>query len=123
MAGAASVFLQLGDEVHQAVPGQQARAHQQDGLVAVQQGGAQGWQGALHQALQVGPVAAGALGGVGLQHHGPVHLHGLGLGAQFSQQQGIEVDALHGGKAALQLGIGMAGQARVHGEHEQAALL
>jgi hypothetical protein len=49
-------LLDLGDQRHQVVAGQQAGADQQDRRRALQQCGAQRGQRALHQALQVGPV-------------------------------------------------------------------
>ena len=64
-----------------------------------------------------------------MQHHVPVHARGAGLGLQLVQQQRVEVHALQLGAAVLrraeaveQFSFGTAGQARVDGDDEQAAL-
>jgi hypothetical protein len=101
--GAAGVLFQLGDQPHQVVPGQQAGADQQHRRRAVEQRSAQCWQGALHQALQVDPVAAAAVGGVGLKHDVPVDAGRLGLVAQGGQQQRVEVDPLQ--RSGLHAGV------------------
>ena len=60
VARAAGGGLDLGDQRHQVVAGQQAGADQQQRRRVLQQRAAQRGQRALHQAHQVGPVAAGA---------------------------------------------------------------
>ena len=74
-------------------------------------------------------MAAGAVGGVGLQHDIPVHAGGVGLCVQRGQQQGIEIHPLQrrgrrrrSAEAAQQLGFCPAGYARGNAEHQHAAL-
>ena len=129
VGGPAGAVFEFGDQPHQVVPGQQPGADQQNRCSAVEQRRPKRRHRALNEALQVDPVAAAVLSGIGLQHHSPVHACGLGLVAQRGQQQRVEVDPLQAGrrgngpaKAVQQLGLGAARDARRHREHQHAAL-
>ncbi len=123
-------LLDLRDQRHQVIPSKQASIHQEDRSAGLQQSDAQSGQRSPHESLQVDPVSAASISGIGLKHDIPIDPSGSRLLVQGVEHERIEVHALQRfwlsirhAEAMEQFGLGPACDTWVNGQHEQAALL